>query len=211
MFSQITGSFTTYDSEGITDTTQNFLTDALKDRIIIISSIEYTITGNTDTKILFTNTLSAGGSYQIDFVTRSMLEFYESDFTSATPPTIDRVSDGLIAKKFAVTNEVLSQKIKAFYRNLFALYSSDTNPLARIGNLYEVQSAFIYYMMADVYMDLMLTDEDINYVKRDAYKSKFNDLWKDSVRLLAVDENNNNAIDNGEESRTIGRGKLLSR
>ena len=66
MFEQITGTSTSFNASGITDSSKNFDTDYFKNWTITINSVEYIITGNTKDTINFANSLTGNAVYKID-------------------------------------------------------------------------------------------------------------------------------------------------
>lgn len=207
MFESIIGSYTVFDSSGITDSNLDLSIDQYKNWIITISATEYIITGNTETKILFNNSLLMGGTYEVDFITRSLLINYESDLDISS----GRVSTELYDKKLVITKLAFTQMIKARFRNLYELFPNEEDPFSFIYNLYEIQVPFIYYMLSEIFRDLIIEDGDINCIKEQNNKSSYKTILKDAITLLAVDTNKNNDLDNSEKLNSIRKGKLLAR
>jgi len=210
MFEQITGLFSAIDSEGITVSLPNVSTDAFKGWwcVVIITGIytEFEIKSNSKTKISFTNSLSGTGSFIINFVTRQLLEEFESDVAS-----VGKVPDALIDKKVEVARKHLSEKIKSQFKYLFSDYPEDESPLARVINLNDIQVAFIYYALFEIYSDLSLEEGDNCNYKSQKYLSRYKDIIKESLSLLSVDTDSDGAISNVETARASNISNILVR
>lgn len=210
MFEQITGSFSSIDSEGMTADLTGINTNALRawGCIVVISGIytEFEITANSQTKVYFENSLVGTGTFIIDFVTRKILEDFESDVVS-----VGKVTDGLIDKKVEVTRKHFREKIKSQFRYLFSDYPDEADPLDRIINLNEIQVAFIYYTIYEIYTDLSLEEGDNNDYKSKKYLSRYKDIMKESLSLLSVDTDNDSEISNIEEATPSNIGNILVR
>lgn len=219
MFEPITNSFAIVDlsSSGLVVDLPDAVTDFYVNWIIrldyTIASVayapEYTITANTTALISFVNSLDLTGatglSYTISFITQALLVQDESDMGITA-----KVPAALYTKKFNVTKTFFEQKLKAQFRNLYLKYS-DIDPLTLIYNLFEIQTVFIYYCIAQIYSDLITEPGDTNELKYNEKMRAFNSLFKDSMSLLAVDEDQSGEISNEEKAASDSTGGLLSR
>lgn len=206
MFETITGNYTAYDATGITDSSKNFVVDFYKNWIVTVGSTEYNCTGNTAQKLLFSNSLAATGSYKIEFANRNLLVRYESDMSDTV-----KVPDALITKKLLATVDHFTQKIKANFRNLYLNYDDSVDPLSLIYNLSEIQTAFCYYAIAEIYADLKVSYDDNAQMKEQDFRNRYKEIIKDCISLLAVDEDQSGTITNSEKATSAGKGVLLSR
>ena len=204
MFDSISGSFDSFDSEGVTDSSLDLIAGSLRDWVITIDDEEYEITGNTTSKILFTNEISEVGDYTIDFVTKSLMVKFESEISDVTKFPVS-----LISSKIINTKKHFLNKIESNFNNLYLDYSDDINPLNLIANLYKVQLPFIYYCLAEIYGDVMYSRDDINNYKVDKYMSKYRDLIKDSIANLRIDLDNDKVITNEEKAKDSGGDKNI--
>lgn len=170
---------------------------------------EFTITGNSTTKLEFSNSLNLAGatnlSYSVSFVTQDLIIQTESDMSIAS-----KVPAALFTKKETVTKQFFTQKIKAHFRNLYFQYS-DIDPLSLIYNLYEIQMAFIYYLISQIYFDLITEPGDTNELKYNEYMRLYKSLFEDSLSLLAVDLDQSGDLSNEEKGSSAGSGGLFSR
>ena len=219
MFESITGDFEIVDlsSAGLVVDLPDAIDDFYKNWIVTleytIAAVEYsgefTITANTQTLLSFTNSLSLAGatglSYTIAFITQNLLIQDESDMAISA-----KVPEALYLKKLAVTKTFFEQKIKAQFRNLYLQYD-DVDPLSLIYNLYEIQTVFIYYCIAQIYFDLITEPNDTNELKYNEKMKMFNSLFKDSMSLLSVDLDEDGELSNDELATSAGSGGLLSR
>lgn len=219
MFENVTNSFEIADlsSTGLVVSLSSTIEDFYQGWIIAIDYTidgeaehsEFTITGNTASLVSFANSLNLTGatglSYTISFVSQELISKFDSDMAVGT-----KVPAVLYAKKEVQVKIFFEQKIKAHFRNLYAAYS-DINPLSLISNQFEIQTAYIYYFIAQIYFDLITEPNDTNEIKYREYMKFFNGIFTDSMSLLVVDANEDGEISNAEKSTDVGRGGFLSR
>jgi len=207
MFNSLTGSFTVYDSTSITPTTMpDVAIDELKDWTITIGTTSYLITSNDETKIYFANALVALGNYTIDFCARADLVRIEDSFSSTV-----KFPDALINGKIAITKLHFIQKVQAYFKNLYTLYSDLDDPMSLIINLGQLKLTFIYYCIAECYSDVTLTKTDINIYNEEKYRAKYKDTFKDSMGMLCVDSDEAGELSNDDKGASASKGVLLSR
>jgi len=130
---------------------------------------------------------------------------YEDELVGAV-----KFPDTLLASKIATTAEHFRTKIKAYFRNLYNEFT-DIDPLTLIINLYEVQTAFVYYCLAEIYGDTMLIQEDVNAFKETKYRKKYAEVIVDSISMLAVDRTQKGSLSNDDLAKNIGKGFILTR
>lgn len=198
MFEQITSTSTSFNASGITDSSKTFNIDYFKNWTITINSVEYTITGNTKDTIYFANSLTGNAIYKIDFVTRNSLAALDDQLLNNNLLPAD-----LLARKIDVTKRHIEQKIYAYFRNQFGEFD---NPSALIYDLYQIQMPFMYYCLAEIFSDLLLTGQDINGYKEEKYRTAYKDLIKDSLVLLSMDLNEDGDLDKEEKETSAGGG-----
>ena len=179
LFDKVSGSFDSFDSNGITDSNASFKVDQFKHWFVAIAGNKYTITSNTATTLSFNNSLSATGNYEIAFVGRDYLNEIESDFSDVV-----KINDDLISKKYNQTNIDLSNTVFAFLRPLF---NGEFDPTQNILNLSVMQQTFAYYMIYLIFKDLSLNTENQNYFKSEDHLTLFKSTIKDVLALLQVD------------------------
>lgn len=203
MFETITSTSTGFNTDGITDSTKNFAVDFYKNWIITINNVEYQITGNTKDTLLFKNNLTANISYKIDFVTRNSIGFFDDQILN-----LSLVPSDLLLRKIEVTKKTIEQKIYAYFRNQFANFD---DPSALILNLFQMQTCFSYYCLAEIFSDLLLTGQDINGYKEEKYRSAYKDLIKDCLNLLALDTDGSGELTGEEKEDSVGDGGYFAR
>lgn len=192
LFDKITGTTTSFDSEGVTDSTANWKTDQFKEWWVTIDGAEYLITSNNATKLFFSNSISSNNSYIIAFVGREFLTQTESDVSN-----VIKIPDALIAKKYNQANFDLSNKIFSYLRGL---YRQDFDPLEQIFNIYAMQQSFAYLVLAKIYQDLMIDQESFEGFKGyNMYEKSYNDGINDSLSLLQIDLDKDGVVDVEEE------------
>lgn len=210
MFENVTGSFTAVDSTGITVDISTTATDALKSwrctTLISATYTEFEITSNSQVKIFFINSLVGTGTFTAAFITRAFLEEFESDMES-----VGKVPASLIDKKIEVTRKHFTEKIKSQFRYLYSDYPNETDPFTRIINLNEVQVAFAYYIIYEIYSDLSIEEGDNSDHKSRKYLSRYKDIMKESLSLLSVDTDSDSAISNSEAALSKNQGNILVR
>jgi hypothetical protein len=211
MFNSFSGSFTVYNSAGITLPAALAVSkDELKGyRVAITVSttiIEYTITGNTTTSILFSNSIAGAGTYAISFVTRGLLDDFESDMALTT-----KVSNTLLADKIENVKRFFTEKLKLQFRFLYDEFPDDIDPLSRIINLGEIQIAFCYYLISEIYADLLLTEGDINQFKCKQYMSKYKELIDGALARLSYLREGVTELENIDLGTSKNQGVLMSR
>ncbi len=192
LFDKITGTTTSFDSEGVTDSTATWKTDQFKEWWVTIDGTEYLITSNNATKLFFSNSISSNNSYIIAFVGREFLTQTESDVSN-----VIKIPDALIAKKYNQANFDLSNKIFSYLRGL---YRQDFDPLEQIFNIYAMQQSFAYLVLAKIYQDLMIDQESFEGFKGyNMYEKSYNDGINDSLSLLQIDLDKDGVVDVEEE------------
>ncbi len=192
LFDKITGTTTSFDSEGVTDSTATWKTDQFKEWWVTIDGTEYLITSNNATKLFFSNSISSNNSYIIAFVGREFLTQTESDASN-----VIKIPDALIAKKYNQANFDLSNKIFSYLRGL---YRQDFDPLEQIFNIYAMQQSFAYLVLAKIYQDLMIDQESFEGFKGyNMYEKSYNDGINDSLSLLQIDLDKDGVVDVEEE------------
>lgn len=192
LFDKITGTTTSFDSEGVTDSTATWKTDQFKEWWVTIDGTEYLITSNNATKLFFSNSISSNNSYIIAFVGREFLTQTESDASNTI-----KIPDALIAKKYNQANFDLSNKIFSYLRGL---YRQDFDPLEQIFNIYAMQQSFAYLVLAKIYQDLMIDQESFEGFKGyNMYEKSYNDGINDSLSLLQIDLDKDGVVDVEEE------------
>ena len=123
LFDKITGTITSYDSDGVTDSLASWTVDYYKDWFVTLDGTEYKITSNTATTLSFANSIASNLSYSIAFVGRTFLTELESDAANTT-----KIPDALISKKYNQTNSDVHNKVFAYLRNY---YKTDFDPLTK--------------------------------------------------------------------------------
>lgn len=205
MFDKITSTYTAYTANDITDSSQDFSIDYYKGWLCAVLGNEYVITANTETSLSFANALASLETYTIEFVTRNFLTVLESDLQDVV-----KFPQNLLTSKFKATQEHLTAKIKAYFKNLYLVYD-DIDPMTLILNLREIQLPFAYYMLAEIYGDTMLVAEDINAFKEQKYRKKYNELIDDALSMLSVDTDEDGELSNSDYGSSKGKGFILSR
>lgn len=192
LFDKITGTTTSFDSEGVTDSTATWKTDQFKDWWVTIDGNEYLITSNNANKLFFSNSISSNNSYIIVFIGREFLIQTESDASNTI-----KIPDALIDKKYNQANFDLSNKIFSYLRGL---YRQDFDPLEQIFNIYVMQQSFAYLVLAKIYQDLMIDQESFEGFKGyNMYEKSYNDGINDSLSLLQIDLDKDGVVDVEEE------------
>lgn len=211
MFNSFSGSFTVYSSTGITLPAALAVSkDELKGYRISITVgatvTEYEIASNTESTISFTNSVSGSGTFSVNYVTRGLLDNFESDMASVT-----KVSNTLLADKIESTKRFFIEKLKMQFRFLYEEFNDEADPLARIINLYEIQSAFCYYLISEIYSDLLLTEGDINQYKSKLYINKYKEIIDGSLARLSYLREGTTELDNSDLASSKNTGVLMSR
>lgn len=205
LFDKVTGSYDSFDSSGITDSTASFTKNEFKDWYIKIGSGGlFQITSNDETTLYFSNTLSQVDTYEISFVNRDFLEEIESDFSDTV-----KIPDSLITKKYNQTNKDISNRVVAYLRPLYGMdtsyytpkdrFVSDYDPLENILNLEIMQQSYAYYLIYLIFKDLSLDQESHNYFKSEDHFTLFKSTIKDSLSLLQIDFDEDGEADNEEK------------
>ena len=205
IFDDVTGTTTAFDSTKITDSSKSFDINRFRSWDVTVDSSVYNIDTNTSTELFFPNTVSANGAYTISFVTRTSLQKFDDDAASST-----KMPDTLLSSKIGITKTLFDKKIKAKFMNLYSVFST-TDPMTLIYNLGELKQPFAYYVLYEIYTDLMIDQEDINVMKSEMFFNKFKNSLNDCMSLLAVDMNESGSISNAEQDTNVSRGILLSR
>jgi hypothetical protein len=213
LFDKVSGSYDSFDANGITDSTASFKIDEFKNWYVTIASVEYQITSNTATTLSFSNALASTGSYEIAFVGRDYLNQLESDYSNTT-----KISDDLISKKYNQSNIDVSNRLVAYLRGLYGMntnsyavngaFVSDFDPLANILNLDIMQQTFAYYMTYLVFKDLSLDTDSQNYFKSEDFFTLFKSTIKDSLALIQIDFNEDGEASNEEKRDSVSYTRL---
>lgn len=204
LFDKVTGTSTSYNSSGITDSSATWDINQFKDWYVVILGNEYLITSNNKTTLFFENSLTTNGNYIIEFIGRTFLTELESDVSNTT-----KIPDALISKKYNQANSDISNKIFAYLRNL---YTSEFDPLANILNLEIMQQSFAYYLLAKIYQDIMIDQESFEGFKGyNMYEKSYIETVKDSLSLLQIDTNKDGKADPSEKTDAISAYSFLSR
>lgn len=211
MFNSFSGSFTVYNSAGITlPAALTVSTDELKGyriRITVSTTVtEYEITGNTTTRLLFANAIAGSGTYVVTFTTRALLESFESDMASVL-----KVTDAMLTAKTENVKKFFKEKLKSQFRYLYDEFPEDSEPLDRIINLAEIQTAFCYYLISELYTDLLLTEGDINQYKSRLYANKYKEIIDAALARLAYLREGASALENEDFASAKNQGVLMSR
>ncbi len=204
LFDKITGTSTSYSATGITDSSANFVINYYKDWTINIAGTEYLITGNTQTTLNFTNSLSANVDYSIEFVGRTFLTKTESDCSNTT-----KIPNTLLQKKYDLVNSDIHNKVFSYLKSL---YKQDFDPLTNILNLTVLQQVFAYLFLAKIYQDLMIDQESFEGFKGyNMYNKDFIDNIKDALSLLQIDFNEDGEANLGEQISNGSTSIFMSR
>ena len=200
-FDKISGSYTSYDSASITDSSATWVTNAYQNWYVTIASTEYKIESNTSDTLTFSNSLVATGTYEIAFLGRTYLTEIESDCSNST-----KIPDALILKKYNQANIDIYNKLFAYLRKL---YSTDFDPLTNILNVYILQQAYAYYMLYLLYTDLMILEGSFNQYKADLYYNQYKDTVKDALALIQIDFDEDGTADASEKTDSVGGVSLI--
>lgn len=204
LFDKVTGTSTSFDSNGITDSSASWVADQFKNWFVTFNSVEYKITSNTATTLVFDNAIVADNTYEIAFVGRTFLTEIESDASNTT-----KISDEDISKKYNQTNTDLSNKVFAYLRTN---YASDFDPLNYILNLEIMQQSFAYYLLGKIYQDLMIDQESFEGFKGyNMFEKSYNDGVRDALSLLQLDSNKNGEADPVEKAYSVSTTTYMSR
>lgn len=204
LFDKITGTITSYDSGGITDSSASFKADYYKDWFVTLGGIEYKITSNTATTLSFENSISSNLDYSIEFLGRTFLTELESDCANTT-----KVPDALIEKKYNQANNDIHNKIFAYLRGY---YKGTYDPLVNIFNLIVMQQSFGYYVLSKIYQDLMIDQDSFESFKGyNMYEKSYIEGVKDSLALLQLDINSDSTIDAKEKAESASVYSFLTR
>lgn len=213
LFDKVSGTFTSYDSSGITDSSANWQVNYYVDWYVTIDGTEYQITANTATTLSFANSLAATDDYQIAIVGRDFLEQIESDASDTT-----KVPSALISEKYEITNRMMHNKVFAYLKQLYTQYdytssSSETysfDPLDNILNIYVLQDCFANYMLHLIFKDLMIAEDFNGFKAFEFYLKSFNDQIKDAMSLIQIDFDEDGVAD-ADEIRTQPSGTYFFR
>lgn len=203
MFETITGTCTGITNQGLIDTSKNFAIDYFKNWRAVISLIDLPITGNDSTNVFFENTFTGTPEYSIEFMTRAFLAGIDDQIAN-----VSLVPNSLLKNKIDNTKRHLESKVYAYMRNQFGQYD---DPLALILNPHEMQLAFAYYCLAEIFSDLLLIGKDINGYKEEKYRNAYRDILKDSMSLLAIDSDGSGSISASEKVSSPSDGGFFSR
>ena len=204
LFDKYISTSTSFDSEGITDSSASWKANKYKGWFISIDGSEYEITSNTATKLIFSNSLTDNNSYIISFVGRDYLTELESELSDTT-----RVPDSLIAKKYNQANADIHNKI---YSSLKLLLTDSFDPIDNILNLDVMRQVFAYYILSKVYQDLMIDNNSFEGFKGvNMYEKSFEDNIKDAMSLIILDKEQDGVEDVTEIRATHPSFTYLSR
>lgn len=201
IFDKVSGSYTSYTSTSITDSTADWTVNAYQNWYVTIGSTEYKIESNTSNTLTFSNTLVAIGTYTIAFLGRAYLTEIESDCSNST-----KIPDALILKKYNQANIDVYNKTFAYLRKL---YSTDFDPLTNILNITILQQGYAYYMLYLLYTDLLILEGSFNQFKADLYYNQYNNTIKDGLALLQLDFDEDGTSDAEEKTDSVGGASLI--
>ena len=207
LFDKSSGSISSYDSSGVTDSSAAWTTDQWAGWYVYFPSIatSYKIVSNTDTTLSFSNSLASNpNSYEIQFVSRSRITEIESDANNST-----MMSDSFLDNKYNLANYDISSKVFAYLRSQ---YREDFDPLANILNLTSLQQVFCYYVLAKAYQDLSINQDSFESFKGyNMYEKSYNDTIKDALQMLQIDLDQSGTLDNSEILSNNGAIKYFTR
>ena len=213
LFDKISGSYDSFDSDGITDSTASFKVNQFKDWYVTIATVEFRITSNTATTLSFSNSLASTGSYEIAFVGRVYLNQIESDFSNTT-----KITNDLISKKYDQTNIDVSNRTVAYLRPLYGMdrsfytpkgaFVNDFDPLENILNLEIMQQQFAYYLIYLVFKDLSLDQDSHNYFKSEDHFTLFKSTVRDTLSLIQIDFDEDGEADSEEKRNAVSYTRL---
>lgn len=212
MFESLTGSFSSgsLDSSGLSVALSNYDNYFKKWSVSLTISpnaaVSYLVTSSDAAKLYFTNALTGGGTYSVDFINRAILTTYESMISF-----VNKVPDALLNSKIALTKDYFDKLVRKNFRNKYDDVSVDTDPMTLITNLYEIQDAFCYYCLFLIFTDTQILKDDMSAYKSDKYYKQYQAMLKESMSLIAFDENEDSKISNAEKSASAGKGYLLER
>jgi hypothetical protein len=211
MFNSFSGSFTVFDSEGVTLSSAIVVSNGelkgFRAKVTIGAVVtEYEITDNTTEKIYFTNSIALAGTISIEYVTRGLLTSFESDLSSVL-----KVADALLTNKIENVKKYFNEKLKSQFRFLFDFFPDDDNPLDRIINLGEIQTAFCYYLLSEIYTDLLLSEGDINEYKSKLFMNKYKDVVEDALSRLSYRRDGETSLESEDVKEAKNKGRILSR
>ncbi len=214
LFDKVSGTYESFDSNGITDNEAAFKENEFKDWYVVIGGVEFKIISNTATTLSFSNTLTATGSYEIVFIGRVKLTEIESDFSDSV-----KIPDALISKKYNQTNIDMSNRLFAYLRGLFGMntgsfvqrskFTNDFNPLENILNIEIMQQSFCYYLSYLIFKDLSIRHENNqNFVKSEDFFTLFKETIKDNLALIQIDFNEDGEADSEEKRNSVSYNRL---
>lgn len=205
LFDKTSGTSTSYNSSGITDSSAAWVVDEFVDWYVTIGSTEYLITANTTNTLSFTNALAANAAYEIAFVGRDYLTEIESECSDTT-----RIPSALISKKYAQVNNDLNNKVFAYLRNLC---TNDTfDPLENILNLIILQQSFAYLLLTKIYEDLSIEQDSFESFKGfNMYGKAYNDTIKDALALIQIDFDEDGVADYDEKNKSVSSMNFFTR
>lgn len=213
LFDKVSGTYDSFDSNGITDSTASFKVDQFKDWYVTIVNVEFRITSNTATTLSFTNSLGSTGSYEIAIVGRAKLTEIESDFSNTT-----KINNDLISKKYIQGSEDLNKRVTAYLRSLYGMdtiffarngsFVNDFDPFENILNLEIMQQVFAYYLIYLVFKDLSLNQDSYDYFKSEDNFTLFKSTIKDSLSLIQIDFNEDGEASTEEKRNAVSYTRL---
>jgi hypothetical protein len=204
LFDKVTGTTTSFDSSGVTDSSASFTVDYYTGWYVTIDSVEYLITSNTATTLVFANSIAANADYSIAIVGRTFLTKIESDGANTT-----KIPDALIEKKYDQVNTDIQNKIFAYLRGY---YTTTFDPLANILNPLVMQQSFAYSVLAKIYQDLMIDQDSFESFKGyNMYNKDYIEAVKDAISLLQVDFDEDGTVDASEKTQSAAAYTFLAR
>lgn len=214
LFDKVSGSYDSFNSTGITDSTAAFKIDEFKGWFVTTDQGgSFQVTSNDETTLSFSNALAAVGTYEIAFVDREYLKQIESDFSNRT-----KIDDDLISKKYSQSNVDMSKRVMAYLRSLYGMNTSyyskngafvnDFDPLANILNLEIMQQSYAYYLSYLVFKDLSISQDSNNNYKSDDFFTLFKSTVKDSLALMQIDFNQDGEASNEEKRNSVSYTRL---
>ena len=195
LFDKFTGNFTSYDNSKIVVASASYKVNYYKGWFCVINDVEYEITSNSATEILFKNSLSSTGTFEIVFLGREFLKRIDSDFEDTT-----KIPDSLISNKYLMASNAVQIRIE---ESLKLQITDDFNPVENILNIGNLQYAFSYYIAQSIFMDLNGKYGSSFYNEKSVY---FESMYKNNLVLstLIIDRDEDGKVDAKERKESIG-------
>lgn len=204
LFDKETGTTTAYAATKVTDSTKTWVVNQFQNWYVTINSVEYQITSNTETELLFANAIAANFTYSIAFVGRTKLAELESDASNTT-----KITAALIANKYNQANQDIHSKVFAFLRSFIR---TGFDPMENIANLYCLQQVFAYFLLSKIYQDLSINQDSFESFKGyNMYEKSYNDGIRDALSMLQIDFDADGSISATEKNRPASSVAFFSR